>query len=503
MRKSKEILDMTDDKLDVMIENYSRATDSKVLSKDEDREIASQLVSFSRALKKCGNGHIVPQEFKNTVKEFEKVDFDFTKLPFELKKSIDSTYNDFKSVNPSVIKGTSAETYCRIYEFFGNTKNRKFIERIRKDPTVKKSGLTSTETLDAESFEEFLADKERSEELFGLGGLISAVTTSAASVGEGAAVAGSIISNIGIFICIIFSAILVCLIALVAINIAYKIELANILKRVIADNENTPSDVAVTVGDNYAVSLKGAKKSREDTVALAVQSLDNNTNILTKNFFYKPANASLKALSKLMDKGYVWMDNILKSAKNAKSKEELAVNNEQSEEIAIPAAVAGAVSSISTAISGALAAMTPLFIILLIILIVMMIKPAVYFIYHTKMKIGEFFKDESEMLSVNVEELMKLRDETHDEKERDRLSKIIKRQQNVCRNLSALANLFYKTQQEAANDTRDEMREDDRIDYDKLVSGDAVPDVPSDGYNPKLDPMNPNSTGSNKPTIIF
>ena len=96
--KTKDIINMPIEKIKSMFDKFSSYTNSKTLSKQEEQEFSEQMMSFSETMKQCGNGHIVSPEMKPIVKEFEKVNYDFSKLPRSLKVGFDSTYRDLKFV---------------------------------------------------------------------------------------------------------------------------------------------------------------------------------------------------------------------------------------------------------------------------------------------------------------------------------------------------------------------------------------------------------------------
>ena len=160
--KTKEIFAMDNDKLSNMMDSYLRVPESKVFSKSEDLAIKASVLSFGKTVTQCGKGHIVPVEFKSIVKEFEDVNYDITKLPYITSKSFKKTYDDLKTVceNHKEFKNTQAKLYCNIYDFFSNATNIKFISRLKKDPIVK--NITSSESLDLESIEEWLSEADDS-----------------------------------------------------------------------------------------------------------------------------------------------------------------------------------------------------------------------------------------------------------------------------------------------------------------------------------------------------
>lgn len=78
--------------------------------------------------------------------------------------------------------------------------------------------------------------------------------------------------------------------------------------------------------------------------------------------------------------------------------------------------------------------------------------------------------------------------------------------------MAAFANILYKSEVDAAMDTRDDTRKDDNTDY-RQIAEDMGNATTSDGdstdtgaYNPETDPTQVTETsdsGSNKPVVIF
>jgi hypothetical protein len=473
--KNKDILNMPLEKMNAITESFSKVSEGKVLSRHEEVELQSQVLSFGRTLSKCSNGHIIPPEFKSIVAEFEKVDYDFTKLPLNLKISIDKTYEDLKTVcekHSGEFKNTHAKLYCNIYEFFNNATNLKFINRIRKDPIAKEIDK-SKESLDFRSLELWLSDKrEESNEGIGTFGAIKG-----AFLGLSTEVSSTLITVQGLMSIIAFLLVVLALLltTLIIINIQYKIELSEILKHLSDVNENPNS---------------------EDTQYVAAKNMISHTNPLTKNIFYKPVAGALNTYNKIASGGYEWFNKMLIAAKNNKlrknSKEDFSKSNE--------AAVAGA-----AAVAGLSA---PFWIIFSIIALMIFIKPAVYFVYRLKLKIYEFFNNEAEMLMVNIEDLKAQINNTTSKSEKARLQKIIDKQLKIYNNMSAIANAFYKAEQTASMDARDDTREDDNVNYEEVVNNtqdESVQEISDTTYSTDTDPITATDTTSTtpKPTVIF
>jgi hypothetical protein len=473
--KNKDILNMPLEKMNAITESFSKVSEGKVLSKNEEVELQSQVLSFGRTLTKCSNGHIVPPEFKPVISEFEKADYDFTKLPMNLKISIDKTYEDLKMVcekHSGEFKNTHAKLYCSIYEFFKNPLNLKFMNRIRKDPIVKEIDK-SKESLNFRSVELWLADNyEESSEIFGIGSAVAGVK--GAFAGLSTEITSTCVTIQGLTAVIAFLLVLltILIVTLIVINLQYKSELADILKHLSGMNENSDDT------------------TQSDVEYAAAKNMVLHTNPLTKNIFYKPVAGSLNTFNKITSKGYDWFNKILLDAKNKKLKKNSRENLEQSEESIL--ATMG----------------IPFWIIFSIIATMIFIKPAVYFVYRLKLKIYEFFNNEAEMLMVNIEDLKAQINNTTSKTEKARLQKIVDKQLRIYNNMAAIANTFYKAEQTASMDARDDIREDDNINYEEVVNNnqeETTQEISDTSYSTDTDPVkNTDNTSSNpKPTVIF
>jgi hypothetical protein len=476
--RNKKIIDMPLEKMNAMVDSFSKVSDSKVLSDSEEKELKTQILSFGRCLTKCGNGHLVPPELKDTMNIIEKCDYDITKLPVDLKTSLDRTYEDLKyciTKHDGDFKNTQAKLYCSIYDFFSNAKNISFLSKIRKDPVMKNASISkedfNEETgITIDSIESWLADNTDEKSFEGIGSMI--VGVKAAFTALSTTITRSLISIhalITILIILIIIAVIL-MITLLVINMQYKSELADILKLLVQDK------------------LEG--KDKEEYKYIAAKNMVDHTNPLSKSLFYKPVAASLNAYSKITTKGEDWLNKTLTAIKKSKSKEDIDQSNE-----AIPI-----IGTIAAAISGLT---VPFWIIFSLICIFMFIKPAVYFIYRLRLKGHQFFKEEADMLAVNIEELKDKKDNCTSEAEKQRLQKIIDKQEKIYTNLSSMAEWFYKAQQEAAVDARDDIRDCDSIDYDKIADENGQDEENPEQYDPSIDPVTQSDTGPQKPIVIF
>ena len=116
-----------------------------------------------------------------------------------------------------------------------------------------------------------------------------------------------------------------------------------------------------------------------------------------------------------------------------------------------------------------------------------------------------FFKEEAQMLESNVDDLKARAESCTNPIEKERLKKIIEKQTKIYTNLSAIADHFYKAQQDAAVDARDDIRECDSIDYDKITDENGINEENPEQYDSSIDPVEQtnSSNGSQKPIVIF
>lgn len=452
---NESIIKASNDQIMKMVKDTERLANNKELNPRELRESQEQILSFGKMLQKCGNGHIVPPELKPIVKEFEMNGMDINKVKPSLKNDLTMVYSDLKLAcmeHPGDLKNTPAETYCKLYEFFNNKTNIDFMQKLKQSKFLKKE--MGTEDLSIDSMESWLAE-ERSEEIFGIK---SAVATAAGAIG------GLTASTHFVLAVLVVSLILITtfLIILCVVSMQYKSELTKILAKL----------------SEQEVKEKGAKGARKAAAFTAATEMSANMGPLAKQMIYKPIDGAINTAENMINKSKTWFDKTLKDAEAKRgifAKESF----DQSEEgvfTTVGATVAGAASGIS---------FTPVIVVVSVILLIIMIKPVVYSIYRWKLKCREFFDDEADMVNLNIEELEEMKLKAPTDAEKQRIQKIINRQKKVATNLAAMANFFYKTQNNAALDARDDTREDDGTAY-----GDALDDTVS---------TNPDSTSDDTP----
>ena len=123
-----------------------------------------------------------------------------------------------------------------------------------------------------------------------------------------------------------------------------------------------------------------------------------------------------------------------------------------------------------------------------------------------------FFEEQIETTNANIEYLIELRDKpTTSQMEKDRLNKIIQKQRVWIKNMTAWANMFYKSEVDASSDTMYEIRQDEKVDFDKLAydqekaeeeSNDELSKPIEDSDDTTID-IETEPTPTNKPVVLF
>ena len=475
--ESKDLLTANISRVDEVMAAFDNVTEAKTFSKSEMKEYRGQILSFYNTLGKCGVGHIIPAEFKSVVREFEKADYDISKLGKNLKVSLDHTYNDLSKLlktNPKEFENTSTEAYCKIYEFFSNAKNINFLKKLKSDPSVKNSSLSKEEyivdSLEAYSQESrYIYDEDMSTEGVKGGMFIKFLTSKfpgvAASINEFTAGLGTLSSILSI-VMIIFTIVSILVCILIIVNMHYTSEICKAI--------NTLAEVEA--GGNF---------DRDKLSSVAAKSMWDNLNPVTKNLIILPTIRSCKLTGNMISKSGEWFDKALKAAKNAKSREDFnpdeplteqdAQSEEGAEAGAIAGAVGGAIAKVGALASTAVGAITgsalfiPVVVTVFVVLGIFLIKPTVYFIYRTRMRISNFLKDEAEMLEVNYETLQDEMDKTTSETERARIAKIVAKQKAIASRLASMGDMIYKDNLMASNDARDDVKRDAALNIDNMI----------------------------------
>lgn len=466
---SKSFIDnsVTDDEIGRLVEIFSEVPDSKVFSSDEEKDIRKSWLSFGTTLTNCARGRMIPVEFKPFVKSFEKVDYDITKLPKELKLGLDKTYNDFKSVaGTKDYKKAAPELYCKIYEFFSNANVTKFFKRVKSDPISKKNSI-GLESFDMESVENLLY--ENGLEIQSIESSISLAKTMGLvpSIKDAVMGATTTVANMNNLLNVLMLLLIACAI-LVTVLIIVHMKYTATLNQVVL--ENSEKDIIL---------------DKKSAVTSSINIMNNETGPLVKNLVIRPALHVESICRNITTKSYDFFDKALKNVKNIKSKEELDENEEtedKSEEGVIDSLVGKGIASAGAKIGGAVAAAgafvgahPTIFItaavVASVVMLITCIKPLIYYVYRLKLRVSTFFKDQAEMLEVNFDNIRdKINDPRTSPSEKARLEGILAKQKTIAQKLAAYSKSLYGDSNIAAMDARDDIRNEDKIDYDKEIT---------------------------------
>lgn len=467
---AKSFLDnsITDNELSKLNETFSRTPDSKMFSSSEEKDIRAQWLSFGTTLSFCSKGKMFSPDFKNVITEFEKVGYDIKSLPKKYSLGFSKTYEDLKSVNADgKYKGKAPDLYCKIYEFFSDSTVLKFLNRVKNDP-INKNNKKSLEDFSVESLESMLItngiDARSVEGIFSVGTSL-AVVPSIKSAVLGATTTIANMNNMLNILMVLLIAVSILITVFIIIHIKYTAE----LNRVVID-----------------LTEKDKIVDRKAAIVEALDAVETNTSPLTKNLMVRPALHTVDAVTKMAQKSYDFFDKTLKTIKNSKSKEELEENTlenneDKSEEGAINNAVSGIMDSVAAKAAGAAVAVgtfvsaNPVIfitaaVVATTVLLIIYIKPLIYYCYRLRLRVSQFFEDQAEMLEINYGNLeTKLKDPRLSQSERDRITKVIEKQRSIAQKMSNISKSIYGETNSAAMDTRDDIRTEDKINYDQEI----------------------------------
>ena len=364
------------------------------------------------------------------------------------------------------------------------------INRMKKTKFFKSSKL-SRESFSIESLENYLSENGQ---LRSTEGFLDNFFTKLLHKSQIPAASDSI--QYGMFlVSIVLILITISIIALCVINAQYHAELAKILDKLSDDD----------------VKLKGALKCRQDNVKEAAISMEQNMPNLTKQTIIKASKYSIRQINQLSKADYSALD---------KSVEEF---NQNCNDI-VAQSKEGAVGDKIIQIAQPLYKKFITFVskwktgIIAVGMIIGFIKVGIPLIraciYHFKswrIRMNTFFEEQIETTNANIEYLIELRDKpTTSQMEKDRLNKIIQKQRVWIKNMTAWANMFYKSEVDASSDTMYEIRQDEKIDFDEIAYEQEKAEEESNdelsGEEPVVDKtidIEDEPTPTNKPVVLF
>ena len=417
----------TDEILDNM-KNMFNLSDSKIFDKFENKEMRAHMHSLKHTLEKCSNGRLIPNELKPVVSMFENSNYDITKLPKKYADNINDTYARLKfAINndPKFFKNKTANLYCDIYDTITFKGFRKLVDRLKTSSAFDGSPLSKEELMVMDNLDNYIADSKigygRGAEAGGIFGLAKLASSTAALSFE--------IKDLTLIISVVLILLIVLFVSLLLILIQYNKCVAN----------------AITELGNSG----GGKIEMVAAYKQAAVDLESEIAPATNMTLFKCARIGGKYISELSNNSYSTFDKMMTVAEKKKnSKENMEQSNEALSTIVIPAMIVGVTCFI----------------------LIPLIRSSIYYIHHLKLKINTFLVEQSEVLSVNIEDLeTKINDISTPEMEKTRLKKVMERQMTWYKNLIKMSEIAYKCQIEAGREVTDNINEDDKINFDRIV----------------------------------
>ena len=492
--KLSEILKLNNDQFDKQLDMFDAIPKSRVLSKAEEHELRKSLIEYEHTLNKCKDGKIISSELRPIVDEFEAADYNLDKLKPHVRNSLQNTYEELKYCienDAQTFKHSSAKLYCDLYEMFKLNKASEAINRMKKTKFFKSSKL-SRESFSIESLENYLVENGQ---LRSTEGFLDNFFTKLLHKSQIPAASDSI--QYGMFlVSIVLILITISIIALCIINAQYHAELVKILDKLSDDD----------------VKNKGALKCRQDNVKEAALAMEQNMPNLTKQTIIKASKYSIRQINQLSKADYSALDKSVEEF-NQECNDIIA----QSEEGAIGDKIIQIakplydkfITFVTKWRSGIIAVGA---IIAVIKVGIPLIRACIYHFKRWRIRMSTFFEEQIETTNANIEYLRELRDKpTTSQMEKDRLNKIVQKQRVWIKNMTAWANMFYKSEVDASSDTMYEIRQDEKVDFDEIAydqekaeeeSNDELSKPIEDSDDTTID-IETEPTPTNKPVVLF
>lgn len=463
MIQPKDIFNKSTDKLVETMDKLASVPDSKILNKSDIKEYVANLSSLSHTLTKCSKSGLIPPELKDINSSFEKSGFDITKMPSHISSSLARTYQGLSKAyasNPGYFKNSATKGYIDCYELFTGVKFKNFINKMKSSKAFEKisksneslNHLSSIENLDAYISELNLHfDKNtKSSEFLGEGLIAKIGAPLATQLSKFAApVAGqfaSLTSSVYMLSGVLMIVLVVIAILIISLCIVSSIYQQRVVEAIEALTQGTINNI-----DETKLAMK-----MEESIPSA-----------TNKFMIKPMICCTKFMNKFTEPKNV--DNVEKSVKcldkTNKSKEDF----DRSQEVVGTSAFVGTLSKLLAFGTGNPIAIS-LSIIVLVVSIVCLVRGLIYWINHFRFKVGELLLEQDSMIGVNVDQLIaKVNDPKTPEPEKERLRKVISRQENIAKGLRKMSDILYKECIKANSDCNDELTEDSNIDFDGVA----------------------------------
>lgn len=482
--KINDVLKLNNDQFEKQLELFDNIPKSRILSKLEEHDLRKNLLQYEYTLDKCKDGKIVSSELQPIVNEFEKANYSLDRLNPTMKMSLQSTYEELKycvESDPKTFKNTNAKLYCELYEMFKLNKAAEAMDKMKKSKFFKGNKL-SKESFSLESLEAFIAENNgvRSTE-----GFLDNFFTKLIHISQVPAASESIQGGM-LLVSILLLIITVAIVVLCVINAHYKSELSKILDKLVDDDINT----------------KGALKARQDNVKNAALNMEQNMPPFTKQILFKGAKFGLKQVNNFSKLDYSELDKSVEEFNQqcndivAQSEEgvvyEKIIENLYKPFIEFVKKTKGGIIAVGIIIG-------------LITVGIPLLRATIYHFKSWRIRMSDFFSEQSELTSSNIEYLIEQRDKpTTSKMEKERLDKIISKQRVWVKNLVAWSNFFYKSEVDASSDAMYEINQDEKIDFDKIAydrekeEESSIDELESVTIDESTD-----DTTDNKPVVLF
>lgn len=487
--KASEVLKLNDEQFEKQLDLFDSIPKSKVLSKAEEFELRKSIIEYQYTLNKCADGRIVSAELQPIVNEFEAADYNIDNLRPAVKNSLQSTYEELKFAiesDPKSFKNTTAKLYCELYEMFKMNKASEAMKRM-KNTKFFKSNKLSKESFSVESLEAFIAENGsvKSTE-----GFLDNFFTKLLHKSQVPAASISIQATM-LLVSVLLLLTTIAVITLCVINAQYKAELVRILDK-LSDEE---------------IKNKGSLKCRQDNVKAAALNMEANTPAITKQTLIKAAKYSIRQINGFAKADYSELDKSVEEFNDycndivAQSKEGV---SDKIVEFTKPL-YQKFIEFVTKWKTGIIAIGM---IIGFIKVGIPLIRAAIYHFKSWRIKMSNFFEEQTDLTNANVEYLVEQRDDpSTSPMEKERLNKVIQRQRVWIKNMTAWANLFYKSEVDAGSDTMYEIRQDERVNFDEIASkqeqeeSDSIDELNNVGTT--VEEPNVEQIPSNKPVVLF
>jgi len=472
-----DLINIPTEKFKSVFESLNSISEGRQITDEEDIELRAQIKAFNNAMNKASKGHLVSPEFLPTIEAFEKAEFSLAKLPDYISSSLTKTYNDFCELKDEELPvGTKATVnlYCNIYNLFTNNVLCNVIRRFKASKTFKNDAKLKSMVEGAESFQCYMAEHSE-ESIFNLTPVITALNTTTTTI-----------SNLNTIFGILAIVLTFIIVAVMFLTIAAACYIGELTRNV---------NLLTAIVSGKSIEKKPTKKA---IIKKSAIDMDEKIPATTKVFLFKPTGVMYSFMDTVVFKNFKIVDKIITAIDNHKAKsKESYDNNEQSLEVVI--------AGITIALG------TPVFLLAIALalpLLLTIMRSAAYYIGHFRLKAHEFFKDQYEWVNINIEELIEKRDDPNTpEIERKRIDAIIAKQKVWSERLLKWSEKMYKTQLEAGNSARSELRVDEsklpQYERESKEEKEINKQNPLPQEQPEDPIETPTPTPQNKPIALF